>query len=255
MNCLGTATIASSGLFSDVFVPPAPTDSGNAIGAALAVARKAGVEIDRSSMRTAYLGPRYSDAEVHSAVTHARLRYSVLGDRVDELVDQLLAGRIIGVFRGRLEAGPRALGNRSILAGATDPFMRDRLNLAVKHREPFRPFAPVVLSERVDEWFVTAAASPYMSFAFSARESVVERIPSAVHRDGTARIQTVDKRDNPWLHRLLSAYAARIGIPVLINTSLNVKGRPICGTPAMAIDCFRESGLDAMVIERLLVQR
>jgi carbamoyltransferase len=167
-----------------------------------------------------------------------------------QLAARLLAdGRIIGIFRGRAEAGPRALGNRSILASPVQHDVVARLNATVKFREPFRPFAPVVLAHHAASYFTLGQDAPFMSVASNATDQARRVIPAVVHANGTARLQTVTPQQNPFLAAVLTAFCDRTGLPVLINTSLNVKGMPICGTPDMALDCLASSGLDDLLIE------
>ena len=165
------------------------------------------------------------------------------------LAEQLAAGKIAGLFQGRLEAGPRALGNRSILASPLVPDVAGRLNAAVKFREPFRPFAPVVLTEHAADYFCLGQPSPFMSIAVPATDLARSKVPAVVHANGTARVQTLAREHNPFLADVLSHFAALTGVPVLINTSLNVKGKPISGTPEMAIDCLASSGLDGLMLD------
>jgi carbamoyltransferase len=165
------------------------------------------------------------------------------------LATQLAAGKIAGLFQGRLEAGPRALGNRSILASPVTPDVAGRLNAAVKFREPFRPFAPVVLAANAADYFCLAQPSPYMSIAVPVTGLARTQIPAVVHANGTARVQTLAPEQNPFLADVLSHFARLTGVPVLINTSLNVKGQPICGTPEMAIECLASSGLDGLMLD------
>ncbi|MDX3835873.1 carbamoyltransferase C-terminal domain-containing protein [Streptomyces europaeiscabiei] len=158
-------------------------------------------------------------------------------------------GTIVGLFQGAVEAGPRALGNRSILASPLEPGVVERLNATVKFREPFRPFAPMVLAEHAGEFFTLGQQAPYMSMASGVTDKTRERVPVIVHANGTSRLQTVTRSQNPFMHAVLTAFGRRTGVPVLINTSLNVKGKPICGTPEMALDCLANSGLDALLLE------
>lgn len=165
------------------------------------------------------------------------------------LAQELAAGRIVGLFQGRLEAGPRALGNRSILASPLQPDVVRRLNATVKFREPFRPFAPIVLVDAAGDYFTLPQPAPYMSIASGVTELARDKVPAVVHANDTARIQTLAAGDNPFLAEVLTEFATLTGVPVLINTSLNVKGKPICGTPTMALHCLANSGLDALLME------
>lgn len=246
MNCVSVGEIAQSGLFDEVSVPPAPGDSGTAIGAAIAAHQRVTGLAPAEVAGRCYLGPRYSSDRSRPplgiAANHIPQTASFLADRLAD-------GQIVGLFQGALEAGPRALGNRSILASPLSPQVVERLNKTVKYREEFRPFAPVVLAERAADYFLLDQPSPFMSIAVKATAQGREQIPSVVHVNGTARVQTVTREQNPFLAEVLRCFASRTGIPVLINTSLNVKGKPICGTPAAALECLREAGLDGLMFE------
>ncbi|MEU1819949.1 carbamoyltransferase C-terminal domain-containing protein [Streptomyces roseifaciens] len=245
-NCVSIGRIIGEGIFDEVFVPPAPGDAGTAI----AVHTDTGNRQPLLGLaRTCYLGPSYPSPNL-DLVRWPGLEEKYLGEiAADFLADQLAKGMIVGLFQGRVEAGPRALGNRSILASPLEDGVVERLNATVKFREPFRPFAPMVLAERADEFFTLGQDAPYMSMASPVTDKTRERIPSVVHANGTSRIQTVTARQNPFLHDLLQAFGCRTGVPLLINTSLNVKGKPICGTPEAALDCLAGSGLDALLME------
>ncbi|WP_328869655.1 carbamoyltransferase [Streptomyces sp. NBC_00287] len=249
-NCVSIGRIVQAGIFDEVFVPPAPGDAGTAIGAAIAIHADSRSRRPLSRIaRTCYLGPSFRDQ--HLDLSHwPGLQQKFLGIEVAEfLADQLSHGMIVGLFQGPVEAGPRALGNRSILASPLQADIVDRLNATVKFREPFRPFAPVVLAGRAEEFFTLGQEAPYMSIASGVTDLARQRIPSVVHANGTARLQTVTQSQNPFLCDVLRAFARRTDVPVLINTSLNIKGMPICGTPAMALDCLANSGLDALLLE------
>ncbi|MEU6341877.1 carbamoyltransferase C-terminal domain-containing protein [Streptomyces sp. NPDC046977] len=249
-NCVSIGRIIEAGIFDEVFVPPAPGDAGTAIGAALAV------HVDGRSprpvagvARACYLGPSYEDQPL-DLTPWPGLRQKTLGIETAEfLADQLAHGTIVGLFQGAVEAGPRALGNRSILASPLEPGVVERLNATVKFREPFRPFAPMVLAECAAEFFTLGQQAPYMSMASGVTNKTRERVPAIVHANGTSRLQTVAREQNPFMHAVLTAFGRRTGVPVLINTSLNVKGKPICGTPEMALECLSDSGLDALLLE------
>lgn len=249
-NCVSIGKIVEAGIFDEVFVPPAPGDAGTAIGAALAV------HLDGRSpqpvagvARTCYLGPSYQDQPL-DLTAWPGLNQKILSIETAEfLARQLAQGTIVGLFRGAVEAGPRALGNRSILASPLESGVVERLNATVKFREPFRPFAPMVLAERAREFFTLGQQAPYMSIASGVTDKTRELVPAIVHANGTSRLQTVTKAQNPFMHAVLAAFGRRTGVPVLINTSLNVKGKPICGTPQMALDCLANSGLDALLLE------
>lgn len=247
MNCVGIGKILADGPFSEVVVPPAPGDSGTAIGAALAAHHALTGVMPGGPIGGSYLGPAYP--HFTSAALPLGLSARQIPDPARYLATQLAAGKIAGLFQGRLEAGPRALGNRSILASPVTQDVAARLNAAVKFREPFRPFAPVVLAANAADYFCLAQASPYMSIAVPVTGLARTQIPAIVHANGTARVQTLAPEQNPFLADVLSHFARLTGVPVLINTSLNVKGKPICGTPEMAIECLASSGLDGLMLD------
>ncbi|KRV46481.1 hypothetical protein AQ490_11320 [Wenjunlia vitaminophila] len=245
LNCVANGRIAALGLFDDVFVQPAASDAGTAVGAASlsAIRRGAPAQLSYDSF---CLGTAHPDRAVEAAFTQAGLEAQWLTEAevTERLADRLARGRIAAVFRGRMEFGPRALGNRSLLAAASDPGMRDRLN-RVKGREDFRPVAPIVPWEAFDDYF-SGHPDPYMLFTGSAKDKAKERTPAAVHVDGTARVQAVRAEREPFLHRLLCRFADRSGDPVLINTSFNVRGKPIVESPQEALACFLGSEVDCL---------
>jgi carbamoyltransferase len=268
MNCVSVGKIVRAGLFDQVAVPPAPGDSGTAIGAAVAANLDCGGTGTRDVAHRCYLGPRvavsspdtaarahasqerHGDADTFGeAGAFAELDRQVVPDPAQFLADRLADGLIVGIAQGQMEAGPRALGNRSILASPLLPGVVGRLNGTVKFREPFRPFAPVVLADKAGEYFCMTQPSPYMTIAVPVTDLARTQIPAIVHTNGTARVQTITSSQNAFLSEVLERFAARTGVPVLINTSLNIKGKPICGTLAMALECLRESGLDALMLE------
>ncbi|MEU4574608.1 carbamoyltransferase C-terminal domain-containing protein [Nonomuraea sp. NPDC023979] len=248
-NCVAVGKVVESGLFEEVFVPPAPGDAGTAIGAAAAVYVQSNSRPVSGVAGRCYLGPAYPDWSPDLSSWPGTTARQIGSDIADALAERLAAGQIIGVFRGRIEVGPRALGNRSILASPLSAGVVARLNDTVKFREPFRPFAPMVMAERAADYFTLGQEAPFMSMASGVTDLARDRIPAVVHANGTARVQTVHKDGNPFMYAVLSAFAQHTGIPVLINTSLNVKGKPMCGTPAMALDCLANSGLDALLLE------
>ncbi|SDG84109.1 carbamoyltransferase [Sinosporangium album] len=247
-NCVSIGKIIEAGVFDEVFVPPAPGDAGTAIGAAAAAHLEVS-SLPLTGLTRCYLGPEYPAASIDMVRWPSLVEKPVDGDAADFLADQLAAGLIVGLFHGRVEAGPRALGNRSILASPLRSDVVEKLNAVVKFREPFRPFAPMALAEHAADYFTLDQQAPFMSTASGVTDLARTLIPAIVHANGTARLQTVTQVDNPFVHAVLAAFARRTGVPVLINTSLNVKGKPICGTPAMALDCLAESGLDALMLE------
>lgn len=247
-NCVAIGRIVDAGLFDEVHVPPAPGDSGTAIGAATALHLDRVGLLPTAMASRCYLGPAYPDLVLPSEPRPGLSAHRPT-DPARFLARHLADGRIVGLFHGRLEAGPRALGNRSMLASPLLPDVVHRLNATVKFREPFRPFAPIVLAEKAGDYFTLPQSAPYMSIASGVTDLARETIPAIVHANGTARVQTLASEQNPFLAEVLAEFAALTGVPVLINTSLNVKGKPICGTPEMALDCLAGSGLDALMAE------
>lgn len=251
LNCVANGALVASGIFREVWVQAASHDGGTALGAALHLAHGAGRAPRRPQpVSHAYLGPEYDDAEVGAALAAYgdRLRFEACPDPAREAARLVAAGQLVGWHQGRLEYGPRALGNRSILADPRRAEMKDVLNHRVKFREGFRPFAPTVLADRAAEYFVGAAPSPFMSFAFPVVPDKCAVIPAVTHVDGTARIQTVDRDQNPLYFRLIEEFGRLTGVPVVLNTSYNVRGEPIVCRPQEAIDCLLSTGLDALVI-------
>jgi carbamoyltransferase len=210
-------------------------------------------------MDHAYVGRRYSEQEVERALSKPLVRIQVNAVRSDDIcrdTAKLLAEqRVIGWFQGPSEFGPRALGNRSLLADPRKAEMKDILNSRVKHRQAFRPFAPIVLAERMKDIFEGDEDSPFMLIAKPVRPEWRDKIPAIVHVDGTARVQTVREATNPMLYRLLKEFEALTGVPVLINTSFNVKGEPIVETPRDAVICFLTTGIDNLVLHDTLVSK
>ena len=279
LNCVANARLLREGPFRNVWVQPAAGDAGGALGAALAF-HHLRHQAPRTStgpadaMRGAFLGPEYSDEDIAAAVaarglTAEKLAPDALNAR---LTDRLVAGEVVGYFQGRAEFGPRALGARSILADARSPEMQRRLNLKIKFRESFRPFAPVVLAERATAWFDLPAPSPYMLFtapvAAAHRLPVTEAgdwqarlgtarsdIPAVTHVDFSARVQTVSADVNPALHALLTTFAGRTGCPVLVNTSFNVRGEPPVCHPREAIDGFLATEMDCLALGPFFLEK
>jgi carbamoyltransferase len=248
MNCVAIGHLCEHAGFTQVAVPPAPGDSGTAAGAALALWRGLTGRLASGVAGACYLGPSYPQVQL-SRYPRPGVTAVPITSPAGMVAERLAQGQIIGLFQGRLEAGPRALGNRSILASPLDPGVIDRLNATVKFREPFRPFAPVVLADHAAAYFTLAQPSPFMSIACGVTELARRVIPAVVHRNGTARVQTLTTEQNPFLAEVLTAFATITGVPVLINTSLNIKGKPICGTPTAALDCLVESGIDALLLQ------
>ena len=253
MNCVAAGLLSDSGLFECVFVPPAPGDAGTAIGAALATLPWNAATQPR--LADWDLGPSYSGSAISDALVNSPWRHRTLGQPAEVIAEDLAAGRIVGILRGRLEAGPRSLGHRSILASPLVPGIASRLATHVKLRESFRPFAPVLTSELAPDYFAVTDPSPYMSFAFRARPQAHQQVPAVVHRNGTARVQTVDHDGDGFLREVLLRFGARTGVPVLINTSMNIKGKPMAASPRDALGCFEACALDTLLLEDRYVIR
>jgi carbamoyltransferase len=255
LNCVATARLRASGLFEDVFVPPAAGDAGGSVGAAAQVSWDLGVRLPVERLEHAYFGPAYTtEYDVIPVLDAACIPFSDYRQDSDALIhdviQRLAGGQIIGWFQGRMEFGPRALGARSILADPRLADMRDRINSLVKMRESFRPFAPSVLSNVAPAYFSCDIPMPFMLETVRAR---VDWLPAVTHVDGSARIQTVDSSVNPRFASLLEEFGEQTGCAVLLNTSFNQRGEPIVCTPVDAIECFVRSRLDALVLEDVVI--
>jgi len=249
LNCVLNARLRADAGFDSVSVFPAAGDAGAAAGAAALVA-----SAPRRELEQAYLGEAIEAAEIDQALAGRSFR--IVADPAEVAAEALAAGRDVGWVQGRMEFGPRALGARSILADPRDPGVKDRLNRQVKLREDFRPFAPAVMLEEADAWFERAGPSPFMLLTFRVREARQAAIPGAIHVDGSARVQTV-ARDHalPVFRRLLEGFARRTGVPMVINTSFNMRGEPIVRTPAEALRVFDRGALSMLVLGDRVVER
>lgn len=248
LNCVAIGNIISNRLFDEIFVPPAPGDSGTCIGAAIAAHLEAVNQLPTGVIHSCFLGPAYPTFQPGPAPL-PDLSARQIPNAASFLASQLGSGKIVGLFQGRLEAGPRALGHRSILASPLLPNVVDRLNKEIKFREPFRPFAPVVLASEAANYFQISQSSPYMSIAVPAKALAHQQVPAVVHANDTARVQTLDPADDPFLAQVLEHFYRQTGVPILINTSLNIKGKPICGTPQMALQCLAATKLDGLMLD------
>lgn len=281
LNCVANGKLLREGIFDALWVQPAAGDAGGALGAALAghyiLGGAARVPEPSDSMAGAYLGPSFSQSEIETRLAGAGARFSSLaeGDMLTAAACALAEGKAVGWFQGRMEFGPRALGNRSILGDARNPNMQKSLNLKVKFRESFRPFAPAVLKEKASEWFDLDVESPYMLLVAEVLEGLrvppppgseavfgIDRlnlvrssIPAVTHVDHSARVQTVDRVTNPLFHDLLSRFDALTGCPVLVNTSFNVRSEPIVATPEDAFRCFMGTDIEMLVAGRSVLQK
>ncbi|WP_218158472.1 carbamoyltransferase [Streptomyces sp. MUSC 14] len=282
LNCVANGRLLADGVCDEIWVQPAAGDAGGALGAALAESHRRGaprthVRHGTDAMAGALLGPGYRDAEIERFLNRGGRPAVRLPERelVERVAAELARGRVVGWFQGRMEFGPRALGNRSILADPRDPAMQSTLNLKTKFRESFRPFAPAVLAEDAKDWFDLAQESPYMLLtaqvaAARRRECAAEAehatgldllrvarstVPAVTHVDGSARVQTVTAEHNPRFHALLTAFRGRTGCPVLVNTSFNVRGEPIVRDPAEAYACFMRTRIDLLVLGNHLLDK
>ena len=275
LNCVANGKVLREGIFDDIWIQPAAGDAGGALGAALATYhlhadRPRTIANGQDGMAGAYLGPEFDQAEIETRLAAAGARFATRPREamLDSVADALADGKAVGWFQGRMEFGPRALGNRSILGDPRNPTMQKNLNLKVKYRESFRPFAPSVLREHVAEWFDLDVDSPYMLlvaplgdrhkrpmtaeeealFGIEKLNVVRSGIPAVTHVDYSARVQTVHRETNPLYHELISRFHARTGCPVLVNTSFNVRSEPIVCTPEDAFRCFMGTDIDLLVI-------
>ena len=282
LNCVANGRLLRDGHFEKIWIQPAAGDAGGALGAALAAYHSFNGqprETNRccDNMKGSYLGPEFSQADIERRLTAAGAKYMVLGDNelLDACAGALESEKAVGWFQGRMEFGPRALGGRSILGDARSPKMQSMLNLKVKFRESFRPFAPSVLREHVCEWFELDQDSPYMLLVanvleqrrrpmteaeqglFGIEKLNVPRseIPAVTHVDYSARIQTVHKETNPRYHALIQRFNRRTGCPVIVNTSFNVRGEPIVGTPEDAFRCFMGTDMEVLAIGNCFLRK
>ena len=257
LNCVVNHRILEETPFKRVFIQPASGDSGGAMGAACYAYHVLFDKPREYVMENAYLGPEFSDTQIKRTLSSSRFKFQTL-DEISlcrKIAQALLQNRIVGWFQGRMEFGPRALGNRSILANPCNPETKDILNSRVKKRESFRPFAPVVLEEKAAEYFELQDHSPFMLLAPRVREDKKAVIPAVTHVDGTARVQTLTQRQNPLLYSLIKDFEAISGVPVLVNTSLNLRGEPIVCSPEDALSCFERSGMDILVLGNCIVEK
>lgn len=252
LNCVANSRLWRESPFGRIWVQPAAGDSGTALGAALEVAARLGERV--RPFDTPALGRGWSDEQLAARLESAGVGFERPGDIADAVAAELAANRVVAWFQGRSEWGPRALGHRSLLADPRDAANLERMN-EIKGRERFRPVAPMVHAGRAGELFEGPLPSPYMLFTHDVRDGWRERIPAAVHVDGTARIQTVDPAREPLVAAMLDSFERRTGVPVVINTSLNTAGRPMVDDPRDALECFGSSAVDALAIGSLLVRR
>ena len=257
LNCVANGRVIRETPMKELWVQPAAGDSGGCIGVATWVWNSV-LEQPRSyQMDHAYLGPAYSGDEIARFLRANDIAHEVLPEEVlvARVADLLSRDSVVGWFQGRMEFGPRALGNRSILANPTRPDMRDIVNMKIKHREQFRPFAPAVTAEAASEYFDLDVPSPYMLLVAPVRSARRSLLPAVTHVDGSARVQTVSESQNPRFHRLISQFQRLTGVPVLLNTSFNVRGEPIVNTPQEAFNSFAHTDMDYLVLGDCLIAK
>jgi carbamoyltransferase len=252
LNCVANARLAREGPFTDIWVQPAAGDAGTALGAALYIARGGGDAVQ--TMPGADLGRGFDEEEIAAALQRAELPFARPPSVAGVAAEELARDGVVAWFQGRSEYGPRALGHRSLLAHPGYARNLERLN-EVKGREQFRPIAPMVLAERAGDLFDGVLPSPYMLFTHAVRATWRDRIPAVVHVDGTARIQTVDRRTEPLLAEMLDAFERRTGLPTVVNTSLNTAGRPMVDSPTDALELFGSAPVDLLVMGPFAVRR
>jgi carbamoyltransferase len=255
LNSKANGKILVSGLVDKLFIQPAAGDDGVCLGAALAPYLDAGGKLPLHRMRHAYLGPEIPEAEIEKALETYKIPNTRMSDPAATAAELLAAGKIVGWVQGRMEFGPRALGSRSILADPRDPEMNSRVNNAVKFREWWRPFAPSLLAEAAGDYLENPPDSPFMIVTSQVRPEMRTVIPSVTHVDGSARPQTVERDVNPLYWRLIREFGNRTGVPVIMNTSFNLRGEPIVCTPTDAIRTFYSSGLDVLILGSFLVEK
>lgn len=259
LNCTANGKLLREGPFKKIFIQPASGDAGGAIGAAAYVYNTVLKKEPRTKMHSIYLGPEFSDEEIEEYLKEAVKKHELTYEKVErnalleKTAKHLSEDKVIGWFQGRMEMGPRALGARSILANPSNPDMKDILNAKIKHRELFRPFAPSLLNDRKHDFFEISVESPYMLYTVPVKENKQKHLPAITHVNGTARIQTVTPEQNQLYYDLISEFEKIVGIPVIINTSFNVRGEPICCTPHDAFNCFMKTDMDVLVLGNFIV--
>jgi carbamoyltransferase len=254
-NSVANGKIHARSRFAESFIAPSGGDAGGAVGAALHVWHELGNATRGTD--SAYLGPSYSRDEIRSVLDAASCSYELIENEQDlcaRTADAIAAGEVVGWYQGRLEWGPRALGNRSIVGDPRRADMKDILNLKIKRRESFRPFAPSILEERTGEWFTIDYPDPFMIKVYPIRPEKRPLVPAVTHADGTGRLQTVSRRTNPRYWALIAAFERRTGVPMVLNTSFN-ENEPIVNTPAEALDCFLRTRMDRLVLGDVVLTR
>lgn len=262
LNCLANTRLREARIFKNIWVQPAPGDAGGALGAALATHHLYFMQnrtlSSPDSMRGAYLGPEFTDADIEKTLRTHNLSFITLPGQqalCTYAADLLADGKVIGWFQGRMEFGPRALGNRSILADPRSATMRARINSVVKRRESFRPFGPSILFEHTGDYFDDTTLDPYMLFVKHILPAQRSAVPAVIHHDGSSRVQGVTSASNPLYYALLQAFKLRTGCPLLLNTSFNVRDEPVVGSPEDALTTFLQTDLDALIMGSHVVSK
>ena len=255
LNSLANGRLLPRGPFKSWYIPSAPGDDGGAIGAALALYHEIYNQPRLPQLDASFFGPEFRLEAIRGYLKSRKLSFKELTDDkiITYLAEALKRNKIVGLFRGQMEFGPRALGNRSILANPTSPKMKDYINQKIKYRESFRPLAPAVIAEAAPKYFELGAPSPFMSSVFKVKKAYQNKLPAITHVDGSARLQTVSVGQNKFLYQLLKKFGELSGYPVLVNTSFNRRGEPIVCTPHDAVECFLNTSLDILVLNSCLL--
>lgn len=253
LNCVMNGLFEKDSGFSEVVPFPAPNDAGTSVGAAAAVHRKVSAETPLEPVKTMYLGPGYSKTDIENDMQMAKLSPEKPADLPGRIAAMIADGKVVALFQGRMEFGPRALGNRSILADPRRAEMKDVVNSVVKHREGFRPFAPACLEEEAGRYFKGCIKSSHMIKTYPVVQGMGEIIPAVTHVDNTARVQTVSRDENPFYYDVIKAFQKLTGVAVILNTSFNIRGEPIVNTPVDAVRCFYGTGIDALAMPPYLL--
>lgn len=259
LNSVANGKITKNTPFKNVFIQPAASDAGTALGAALYIWHAVLGNKRKYVQTTSYFGPSFSGEEIKNYLDENKIVYVECKNKeeIAKKTAKLIAeNKVIGWFQGGVEWGPRALGNRSILSNPANKDMKEILNAKVKHRELFRPFAPVILQEKVHEWFeIEKDEEPFMLFVYPFKESKKKLVPAVVHVDGSGRLQTITKEQNEDYYNVIHEFEKITGVPILINTSFNIRGEPIVCSPKDAYRCMMGTGIDYLIMDNFMIAR